>query len=112
MSHHENNGTLPIFVQNTDYTLTVKGRNFDPDETYTATVDDFSGRAEWSKPPVVKFVDFFTLTLKCTLISLKQRKKRGGRGTLLSGAGEGDLTITVLDSMSNQSTSSQDVWYQ
>jgi hypothetical protein len=112
MSHHVNNGTLPIFEQNKDYTLTVKGRNFDQDETYTATVDDFSGLAEWSKPPVVTVVNFNTLTVQCKLISLKQRKKRRGRGTILSGAGEGDLTITVLDSMSNESTSSQDVWYQ
>jgi hypothetical protein len=112
MSHHVNNGTLPIFVQKTDYTLTVKGRNFDPDAKYTATVDDFSGLAEWSKPTDVTAVNFHTLTLKCTLNPLKQRKKRGGRGTILSGAGEGDLTITVFDSMNNQSTSSQDVLYQ
>jgi hypothetical protein len=112
MSHHVNNGTLPIFVRGTEYTLTLKGRNFNPDITYTATINDLSGRAQWSSPTEVKVVDFHTMTVKATLNSLKQRKKGGGRGTILSGAGEGDLTISVLDNANNDSTSSQDVFYQ
>jgi hypothetical protein len=89
-------------------------RNLKPNVPVSVSIDDSSGRSNWTnigKPTVKDFrtVEVMATPMKATM--LKGKPKTKGGSTRLTGAGEGDLTITVTQNEID-STSSQDVWYE
>jgi hypothetical protein len=114
MASHVAHGVLPRFKFNTPHLLTIKIRNLKPNDAVTVSIDDSSGRSNWTNigAPTVK--DFRTVEVMATpmkVAKLVGKPKTKGGSTRLIGAGEGDLTITVTQT-SIASTSSQDVWYE
>jgi hypothetical protein len=114
MASHVVKGVLPRFKFNNPHLLTMRIRDLKPNVAVTVSIDDSSGRSNWSNigAPTVK--DFRTVEVMATpmkVAMLKSKQKTKGGSTRLTGAGEGDLTITVTQN-AIASTSSQDVWYE
>jgi hypothetical protein len=113
MASHVAHGVIPRFKFNTPHLLTIKIRNLKPNVAVTVSIDDSSGRSNWTNVGVPTVKDFRTVEVMATpkkVAMLKSKPKTKGRSPL-AGAGEGDLTITVTQN-AIASTSSQDVWYE
>jgi hypothetical protein len=116
MASHVTHGVLPRFKFNTPHLLTMRIRNIKPDVAATVSIDDSSGRSNWTDIGTPKVKDSRTVEVmatpkKATMLKGKPKTKGGSIGPRLTGAGEGDLTITVTQNAID-STSSQDVWYE
>jgi hypothetical protein len=113
MASHVVNGVLPRFKFNTPHLLTMRIRALKPNVAVTVSIEDGSGRSNWTNVGAPTVKDFRTVEVMATpmkVAMLKGKPKTKSRSPL-TGAGEGDLTITVTQN-AIASTSSQDVWYE